>query len=429
MDASPQGTAAPANEAPRDVHETHCCVVGAGPAGVVLSLLLARQGVPVTLLEAHKDFDRDFRGDTIHPATLELLDQLGLADRLLLLPHRKLSQVTFVTAEGRTRFVDFTRLRTRFPYIAIMPQSVFLDFLAAEAGKYPAFRLVLAANVQRLVEEGGVVRGVQYQSTDGHWHEVRAPLTVGADGRFSKLRKLAGFEPVRSSPPMDVLWFRLPRRPEDEQHHLAGSFFIGGGHIAILLDRPDGEWQVGYVILKGGYAQIRQAGIGALRQDVAKLVPALADRVGLLPDFQHLAVLSVESSRVPCWYKPGLLLIGDAAHVMSPVGGIGIQYAVQDAVEAANQLAEPLRSGAVRTEQLAAVQRRREWPVKVAQWLQGVMQQGIVAQALQSDGPFRLPLPARVITKVPGLRNLPARLVGFGIRPSHLKKESGVRSQ
>jgi 2-polyprenyl-6-methoxyphenol hydroxylase-like FAD-dependent oxidoreductase len=352
-----------------------------------------------------------------------MLDRLGLADRLHQLPHRKLRIATIVTPAGCTTLADFSRLRTRFPYIMVMPQAAFLDFLAAEAGKAPAFRLMLGANVQRLIEENGAVRGVRYQTADGASHDLRAMLTVGADGRFSRLRKLAGFEPVRTAPPMDVLWFRLPRRPEDEKVDMTGTLNVGGGHFAIMLERPTGEWQVGYVILKGSFADVKAAGIESLRRGLAELVPALADRVGELRDFHQVTVLSVESSRVKCWHKPGLLLIGDAAHVMSPVGGIGIQYAVQDAVETANQLTEPLRRGVVTDEQLAAVQRRRERSVRLAQKLQGYMQENIAAQALRPDRPFRLPLAMRVLRALPFVRNLPVRALAFGAWPSTLREE------
>jgi 2-polyprenyl-6-methoxyphenol hydroxylase-like FAD-dependent oxidoreductase len=406
---------------PADVRQTTCCVVGAGPAGMVLSLLLARQGVPVTLLEAHHDFDRDFRGDTIHPSTLELLDQLGLARRLLQRPHGKLTTFTFVTPAGRFTAVDLKRLRSPFPFVAIMPQAEFLAFLAEEARKLPAFTLVLGANVQRLVEEGGIVRGVRYQGADSQEHEVRATLTVGCDGRFSRLRKLAGFEPVKSAPPMDVVWLRLPKTAADAKYDLAGKFYIGNqGHFAVIFDRPNDEWQIGYIILKGSFGELKSHGIDELRRGVAELFPPLADRVHLLTDFSQIAVLSVESSMVPRWHKPGLLLLGDAAHIMSPVGGVGIQYAVQDAVEAANQLAGPLKEGTLTEAHLEAVQKRREGAARRAQWMQGYLQKRIVAQALRPTKPFQMPLLMRLILGLPLLRNLPAQFIGRGFRTSHL---------
>ena len=322
--------------------KTACCVVGAGPGGAILSILLARQGIPVTLLEAHEDFDRDFRGDTIHPSVLHLMDELGLADRLLQLRHSKLHTATIVTPDGPTTFADFRRVEKKFPYIMMVPQAHFLEFITNEAKQYPNFRLFMGASVQELIEEEGIVRGVRYRADNG-WHEVRATLTVGADGRSSRVRKLAGFVPIKTSPPMDILWFRIPRKPEDPEGVLG---YLGRGHGLVLLDRLT-EWQAGFIIIKGSYSQIRAAGMEALRKSIAQLLTAFPDRIEHLQDWKQVSVLSVESSRVPCWHKPGLLLIGDAAHVMSPVGGVGINYAIQDAVVAANVLIEPLKAGRV----------------------------------------------------------------------------------
>jgi 2-polyprenyl-6-methoxyphenol hydroxylase-like FAD-dependent oxidoreductase len=397
----------------RDVQHTGCCVVGSGPAGAILALLLARKGIAVTLLEAHKDFDREFRGDTIHPAILEILDQLGLADRLLQLPHGKIRQLQIMSTGKATTIAAFGRLKTRFPYIMMLPQARFLEFIVHEAERYPSFRLVLGANVQRLVQDNGVTQGVRFRGGDDAWHEIRAPLTVGADGRFSKLRSLAGLEPVKTSPPMDVVWFRLPRRADDPYE--AAQAFVGGGHIVILLDRGD-EWQVGYVILKGTYHELHAAGIESLRRGLAERVAWLSDRAQTLHDWKQVSVLSVESSRLPRWYQPGLLLIGDAAHVMSPVGGVGINYAIQDAVEAANLLNAPLQNGNVSLSDLAAVQKRREWPTRVIQAFQTFIQKRIIGTALNESAPFRLPLLLRLLLRLPGLRNLPARLIAFGPR-------------
>lgn len=328
-----------------DSQETTCCIAGGGPGGMMLALLLARRGVEVTLLEAHKDFDRAFRGDTLHPSILEILDQIGLAEPLHQFPHNKIYGPTFQTSGMSFSPVDFRRLKTRYPYIMLIPQTKFLDFLAAEGRKYPNFHLRMVANVGTLVENEGRVTGARYQSTNG-WHEVRALLTVGADGRFSKVRQLAGFEPIKTSPPMDILWFHLPHLPGDaHSDRVMGGF--GDGRLLAVFDRID-YWQIGYVFPKGQYQQVRAAGLEAFRKSIVQIEPGFTQHVESLTDWHQCSLLSVESSRCPTWYKPGLLLIGDAAHVMSPVGGVGITYAVQDAVVATNVLADPLKNGRVR---------------------------------------------------------------------------------
>ncbi|HVX62292.1 MAG TPA: FAD-dependent oxidoreductase [Pirellulales bacterium] len=406
-----------ADEAIRDVVEVDCCVAGGGPAGVMLSLLLARNGLKVSLLESHKDFDRDFRGDTIHPSTLDALDQIGLAEGLHQFPHGKLRSLRIHTAAGSRTLVDFHRLKTKFPYIMMLPQVHLLDYLASAAKQYSGFCLTLGANVQRLVEAGDRIVGVRYRGEDNGWHEVRAPLVIGCDGRFSKLRSLAGFECNKTSPPMDVIWFRLSRRPNDAADE--GDFYIGNGHFVVMLNRQD-EWQVGYVIVKGGYSQLRAEGIEQLQQSLAGMVPWVADRVDELQDWKQVSVLSVESGLVDRWYRPGLLLIGDAAHVMSPIGGVGINYAVQDAIETANLLTEPLRRGQPTLDELAAVQQRRERPTRIIQAFQRFMQRQIVSNALEDAKPFELPLPIRLISSLPWFRDLPARLVAFGPRRVHV---------
>ncbi|MFQ4145117.1 FAD-dependent oxidoreductase [Chlorogloeopsis sp. ULAP02] len=395
-----------------DVQTTNCCIVGGGPAGAVLALLLARQGIPVMLLEAHKDFDRDFRGDTIHPSVMEIMEELGLADRLLQLPHAKMRQISIKTPEASVTLADFSHLHTRFPYITMLPQARFLEFITAEAQKYPNFQLIMGANVQELIEEDGVIRGVRYRGHGG-WHEIRAILTVGADGRHSRLRQSANFESIQTSPPMDVLWFRLPKKPDDLE---GGIGRIGRGHIVAMLDRGE-QWQIAYVISKGGYQEIRAAGLEALRKSVVDVVPELQDRVEYLQDWSQIAFLSVESSRLKRWYRPGLLLIGDAAHIMSPVGGVGINYAIQDAVVAANVLSKPLKQGRVELSHLAKVQRQRELPTRVIQAFQSLVQQRIFARVLNSNQLLQLPAWLRL----PWLRDFPLRLVAYGLFPAHVK--------
>ena len=417
-----RATGKAASEAIRDVKRTTCCVVGGGPGGAVLALLLARSGVDVTLLEAHPDFDREFRGDTLHPSVMEIMDQLGLADRLLELRHSELRNFTLQTASGPFTPIDLGRLKTKYPYITIMPQTSFLEFVTQEAERYPGFRLVMRARVRELVEDDGVVRGVRYESEDGR-HEVRAVLVVGADGRGSRVRRLAGFEPMKTSPPMDVLWFKLPREKGDPDG-LQGRF--GRGHIAIMLDRDD-YWQAGYVIPKGTYPGLRREGIDTLHRGFGELIPEFADRVVHIEDWSQVSLLSVESSMCPRWYRPGLLLIGDAAHVMSPVAGVGINYAIQDAVVAANVLIRPLKASQAQlrdldVKHLAQVQRRRELPTRMIQGAQALIQQQVLARALRSNEPFAPPLPLRLFLRVPILRDIPARIVAFGFWPVRVKE-------
>jgi 2-polyprenyl-6-methoxyphenol hydroxylase-like FAD-dependent oxidoreductase len=394
--------------------QTSCCIVGGGPGGAMLALLLARRGIPVTLLEMHKDFDREFRGDTVHPSTLEILDQIGLADKLHEIPHTKVSGPTLQFANGPFRPFDLSRLKTRFPYILMVAQARFLEFITAEAAKYPSFRLVMHAQAQQLVTEDGVVRRVRYLASDGV-HEIRAALTVAADGRFSLLRKLAGIEPVKTSPPMDVLWFRLPKLPGEPE--VTGGAFggIGRGGIFVLLER-NGYWQAGLVFPKGQYQELRAKGVEAVRQSLAEIEPRFAKNAEALTDWHQLTLLSVESSLCPVWHKPGLLLIGDAAHVMSPVGGVGINYAIQDAVVACNVLANRLKSGNVPESDLAEVQRRREFPTRVIQAMQAFMQERLVANVLRSQTATNVPWQLRLFVRIPMLRDLPPRLIAFGIR-------------
>jgi 2-polyprenyl-6-methoxyphenol hydroxylase-like FAD-dependent oxidoreductase len=392
--------------------ETTCCIVGGGPAGAMLALLLARRGIRVALLEMHKDFDREFRGDTVHPSTLEILDQLGLTDRVLALRHAMIVSPVIQTANGPFMPVDLGRLKTKFPYILMVPQTRLLELVTAEAGRYPNFSLIMGANVTDLIIENGEVRGVRYASTEGT-REVRALLTVGADGRFSRVRRLAAFEPVGTSPPMDVLWFHLPHLPEDPDASGGAFGAIGKGHMVVGLDRAD-HWQTGYVILKGSFQEVRADGIEGLRRHIVEIMPQLEKHVQSLTDWHQISLLSVESSRCPQWFKPGLLLIGDAAHVMSPIGGVGINYAIQDAVIAANILTKPLLSGHVTVEELKEVQSKREWPTRLIQFFQTQAQKGIVANALRSEQMLSVPWYIRAFFRIPYLRDLPARLVAFG---------------
>lgn len=400
------------------VEQTTCCIVGGGPAGVMLALLLARKEVPVVLLEAHMDFERDFRGDTIHPSAMEMMDQLGLADRLLQIRHAEIREGKLQTPRGTFKFAELGLLKTKFPYITVMAQSRFLDFLIDEARHYPHFRLIMGAQVDELIEENGVVRGVRYRGQEGRG-EVRATLTVGADGRFSRLRHLVGFEPVKTSQPIDVLWFRLSRKDGDAEEGIGGR--VKDKAIFALINRFD-YWQIAKIIRKGSYQEVRAAGIEQFRQSLAASLPEFADRVSELKEWKQISVLSVESNRLPRWYKPGLLLIGDAAHTMSPVAGVGINYAIQDAVVAANLLADKLKMGTLQTRDLALVQRRRELPTRIIQWLQTFLLERILVGSFQQEKPVHVPLVLRLLFRFSFIRKLPARLVAFGPIPVHLKE-------
>jgi 2-polyprenyl-6-methoxyphenol hydroxylase-like FAD-dependent oxidoreductase len=382
----------------------------------MLGLLLAKRGVDVLVLEKHADFLRDFRGDTIHPSTMEIMDELGLADRLLSLPHTRASQLRFRTPQGTATLADFRDLKTRFPYLAFMPQWDFLDFVSQEAERYPNFELVMNAEVRELVQEGGVIRGVRYETPDGT-REARATLTVAADGRDSLVREQAGLRVVATAPPIDVLWFRISRREGDPEEPTG---YIGGGRFVVLINRGD-YWQVGYVLPKGADQGVRAAGLESFRRSVGEAVPEVADRTDDIHDWDQVKLLSVQVNRLKRWYRPGLLCIGDAAHAMSPVGGVGINLAIQDAVAAANALTGPLRRGSVELRHLRAVQLRREVPIRILQGLQSLAHRRIVAPAVGGGGIPSPPPPVRALLGLRIVRDLPARIIGFGIWPVHVR--------
>ena len=406
------------------VRAVTCCITGGGPAGMMLGLLLARAGVPVLVLEKHADFLRDFRGDTIHPSTLELMHELGLLEEFLALPHQEVERLRGQVGDFTLTIADFSRVPTRCKFIAMMPQWDFLNFLARQAARYPAFQLQMRAEATELIDEGGRVTGLRAVTEAGPL-EVRADLIVAADGRASVLREKAGLRVDDLGAPMDVLWFRLSRRPEDPQGTM-GRFDLG--RIFVQINRGE-HWQCGYVIAKGSAEEIRRRGLDAFRASVVALMPFVADRIAEISDWADVKLLTVKVDRLKDWSRPGLLCIGDAAHAMSPVGGVGINLAIQDAVAAANHLWRPLSERRLTAEDLRRVQRRRQWPTRVTQALQVFVQRRVISHVLAGDqaSPRRAaPLLLRLLARSALLRRLPARLIGVGIRPEHI--QSGVRS-
>ena len=384
---------------------------------MMLGLLLARSGISVKVLEKHADFFRDFRGDTIHPSTLEILDELGILDDLLKLPHQEVRQLHGQIGDTTLTLGDFTHLPVRCKFLAFMPQWDFLDFLAGKARIYPTFELEMEAEVTGLCFDGERVIGVHTKTRTGE-RDILADLIVGADGRHSTVREAAGLQSEDFGAPMDVLWMRIPRQQSDPAQLLGRLDY---GQIFVMIDRGD-YWQCAFVIPKGGVADVRARGLDAFRAEVARVAPFLRDRVGEIADWDHVKLLTVAVNRVREWYRPGLLCIGDAAHAMSPIGGIGINLAVQDAVAAGNILAQPLRRGPVEVDRLRAVQRRRELPTRITQRAQVIIQNRIIGRVLTTQArAFSIPLPLRLLRALPFLRRIPARLIGMGVRPEHVK--------
>ena len=395
---------------------TTCAIAGGGPAGMMLGLLLARAGVDVVVMEKHADFLRDFRGDTIHPSTLELLHELGLLEEFLTRPHQKAETLSVVIGGETIQIADFRHLPTHCGYIAIMPQWDFLDFLAERAAAYPGFMLKMQTEATGLIEEGGRIAGVRAITPNGPV-EVRAVLTVGADGRHSTVRSEAGLTVDDLGAPMDVLWMRLSRQPEDGADTLGR---VMAGRIFVMINRGD-YWQCAFVIPKGGIDDIRRRGLPAFREGIAELAPMLRDSVHELRSWDDVKLLTVAVDRLRRWYRPGLLCIGDAAHAMSPIGGVGINLAIQDAVAAANILAEPLRQRRATVDHLQAVQHRRELPTRLTQRMQVFAQNRIIRRVLGKRGTVSAPWPLRLFNRFPVLRRLPARLIGMGFRPEHVR--------
>ena len=401
--------------------QTQCCIVGGGPAGMMLGFLLARAGVEVMVLEKHADFLRDFRGDTIHPSTLELMHELGILEEFLKRPHQKAHELAGKVGKETLTMADFSHLPTQCKFIALMPQWDFLNFIveqgkAEQGSRYPGFQVRMQFEATDLITDDGRVAGVRAKTPDDEF-EIRAALTVGADGRRSVVRDRAGLQVIDIGAPMDVLWMRLSRHPTDPGqtlgHAVAGKMFV-------MIDRED-YWQCGFVIAKGAADELRKRGIEQFREDIAGLEPFLRDRVSELRDWNDVSLLTVKVDRLKQWWRPGLLCIGDAAHAMSPVGGVGINLAIQDAVAAANILAAKLAAGTVSEDDLAAVQRRRKFPTRATQRLQVAIQNGVIPRVLGSSKPLTLPWPFRLMQRWPLLRRIPARVIGMGFRPEHVR--------
>ncbi len=401
-----------------------CCVVGGGPAGMVLGFLLARAGISTLVLEKHADFLRDFRGDTIHPSTLEVMNDLGLFEEFLALPHQQARLLSGEIGDVTIPLADFSHLPTRAKFIAFMPQWNFLDFLARQAALHPSFHLRMQADADGLIEENGVIRGITAQTPEGRL-EVRADLVVGADGRHSTMRDKAGFVPRDIGAPMDVLWFRISRKPSDPQESFGR---MEAGQILVLIERGT-HWQCGYVIAKGSLGTLKTENVDLLRQRIAALAPFLADRVAEIASWDDVKLLTVTVDRLKLWHRPGLICIGDAAHAMSPVGGVGINIAIQDAVAAANILTPALQGdGPIEDALLARVQTRREWPVKATQAMQLFIQNRVISAVLSSHAAkLAPPWFMRLFITIPWLRRWPARIIGLGFRPERVRPRASSR--
>jgi 2-polyprenyl-6-methoxyphenol hydroxylase-like FAD-dependent oxidoreductase len=398
------------------ITKTGCCIVGGGPAGMMLGYLLARAGVQTTVLEKHADFLRDFRGDTVHPSTLRIMDELGLLDAFLQRPHQPLRKIGGWFGPQHIQLGDFSGLPERYAFIAMMPQWEFLDFLSGEAKKLPAFNLRKRAAATGLIESAGAVLGVRGTDPEGDF-EIRADCTFGCDGRHSTLRAAAGLAVEDVGAPIDVLWFRVGRDPAALDDSLAR---IAPGHLVVTLDRGD-YWQCAFVVPKGGADALQRGPIEIFRGQVVAAAPILAPHIADVRSWDDVKLLTVVIDRLKHWSKPGLLCIGDAAHAMSPVGGVGINLAIQDAVASANLLAGKLRQGAVTEDDLDAVRRRRLWPTKATQAVQVVVQNNVLVPVLSGgNAALEVPLPIRVVSAMPVLQRLFARLVGMGARPEHV---------
>jgi 2-polyprenyl-6-methoxyphenol hydroxylase-like FAD-dependent oxidoreductase len=396
--------------------KVRCCIVGGGPAGMMLGYLLGRAGIDVVVLEKHADFFRDFRGDTVHPSTLEVMDELGLIDGFLKLPHQKLQKLDGMFGGTSVRIADLSRVDTKYPFIAFMPQWDFLDFLRESGKRFTSLKVMMNAEATDLLHRGDQIAGVRAKTPEG-MIDILADLTIACDGRHSTVRERAGLEVEEIGAPMDVLWFRAGKKANEDERLFAR---VEPGQMMVTFDRGD-YWQCAYVIAKGQYDAVKARGLPALLDEIARMAPVLKPGLSDVKGWDDVKLLTVAINRLKRWTLPGLLCIGDAAHAMSPVGGVGVNLAVQDAVATANLLAAKLTSGCPTEDELDAVRRRREFPVKMTQRMQVIAQNNIVSAALKpGDQPLKVPLVVRLITAVPWLQGITARLVGIGVRPEHV---------
>ncbi|WP_407194459.1 FAD-dependent oxidoreductase [Bradyrhizobium sp. STM 3566] len=404
--------------------KVRCCIVGGGPAGMMLGYLLGRAGIDVVVLEKHADFFRDFRGDTVHPSTLQVMDELGLIDGFLKLPHQRLQKMDGLFGGTPVRIADLGRLHTKYPFIAFMPQWDFLNFLREAGRRLTQLKVMMSTEAVDLIRRGETVAGVRARTPDG-FIDIEADLTVACDGRHSTVRERAGLAVEEIGAPMDVLWFRAGRKPEETENLFAR---IEPGKMMVTFDRGD-YWQCAYVIAKGQYEAVKARGLSALLDDVVRMAPILRSGIAEVKSFDDIKLLTVAINRLTRWMQPGLLCIGDAAHAMSPVGGVGVNLAVQDAVATANLLADKLQHGCPSENELDAVRRRREFPVKMTQAMQVIVQNNIIRGALQGgDQPLKVPLIVRLITALPWLQGIPARLIALGVRPEHVHSRAAPGS-
>jgi 2-polyprenyl-6-methoxyphenol hydroxylase-like FAD-dependent oxidoreductase len=397
--------------------KVRCCIVGGGPAGMMLGYLLGRAGIDVVVLEKHADFFRDFRGDTVHPSTLQVMDELGLIDEFLKLPHQRLQKMEGMFGGTSVRIADLSRLKVKYPFIAFMPQWDFLNFLRESGKRFASLDVMMSTEAIDLIRDGDRIAGVRAKTPDGVI-DIAADLTVACDGRHSLVRERAGLAVEEIGAPMDVLWFRAGKRQGETESLFAR---VDPGRMMVTFDRGD-YWQCAYVIAKGQYDAVKARGLPALLDDVARMAPILKSGLAEVKDWDDVKLLTVAINRLKRWTRPGLLCIGDAAHAMSPIGGVGVNLAVQDAVATANLLASKLATGCPSEDELDAVRRRREFPVRMTQRMQVVAQNNIVSAALKpGNAPLKVPLVMRLVTALPWLQGITARFVGVGVRPEHVR--------